>query len=642
MCSEGVVTPADDPNFFRELVEHSLDIVTVLDERGSIVFESPAFERFFGYAPAELLGEAVLPYVHAEEREQVAEAIKRVFSGASGIETVVARFRHKDGSWRYVESVGRLWLQGSGTYLLVNSRDITDKQKILHQLSVTNEQLSKTLDSSRNVVSITRADSGEFIEVNQEWLRASGFRRDEVIGRTANELGIWGPAENRDRIIGTIRKHGGRLRDFEAEAHTPRGRRQLLLNVETLEVDGETLILMTGSDVTESRVVEEQLRQAQKMEAIGQLTGGVAHDFNNLLAIIIGHAELLKDAALGQPDLEALIDPIQQAADRGAKVTRQLLAFSRTQMLAPHAVHLGEVLERMRPLFRSTLTPALDLDIQCPDDIWVCNVDPGQLGSAVLNLLINAHDAVKGQGSVRIRIENRSLAASQHGRDGLEAGDYVVLSVADDGPGMDAATLKRVFEPFFTTKPPGRGTGLGLSMVFGFVRQSGGQVDIHSLPGAGTVVTLWFPRATEEEAAGSEGRSQVTPGTSGGETILLLEDEPALLELVAVMLEDLGYRVLRARDEAAARRWFEAGEPVDLMLSDIVIAGSRRGPDVVGDLLMLRPDLPVVYMSGYPSRDTEATVLPGTRLPILAKPFGRDDLAAHIQQALVAALSDAG
>lgn len=634
MSMEGADTPADDPAFFKALVEHSLDIVTVLDERGRIVFESPAFEHFFGYDPAELVGEVVLDYIHTDERDVVMAAVGRVFSRDSEIETVVSRFRHKDGSWRYVEAVGRLWIHGGTPLLLVNSRDITDKQQVLQELSASNDLLAKTIDSSRNVVSISRMDTGEFIEVNQEWLRVAGLRREQVIGRTANELGIWGASENRDRVVDAIRDSGGRLRDFEVETYTRNGPRKLVINVETLEADGERLLLMTGSDVTESRVVEEQLRQAQKMEAVGQLTGGVAHDFNNLLAIIIGHAELLRDVAGDRPDLDGMVEAILQASERGANVTRQLLAFSRQQMLAPHPVHLGAVLSRMEPLLRSILTPALALEIRCPEDVWVCEVDPGQLESATLNLLINARDALEGHGRVRIDVENRSIAAPGYGADALAAGDYVTLSVADDGPGMDSATLSRVFEPFFTTKPPGRGTGLGLSMVFGFVRQSGGHVDIKSLPGAGTVVTLWFPRATDQVGTGVEGSLVDDPGRGRGETILVLEDEPDLLDVVTRMLSEMGYRVLLAGDEAAARRWLQSDETVDLLLSDIVISGLRQGPDIVRDLLELQPALPVIYMSGFPINEVAIAALPGAGNPILAKPFSRGQLANRVRAVL--------
>ncbi|MCC5886249.1 MAG: PAS domain S-box protein [Gammaproteobacteria bacterium] len=634
MRIEGASAPAEEPAFFKSLVEHSIDIVTVVDELGRIVFKSPAFERFFGYGRAELVGEEVLGYIHEDERTEVQAAIGRVLARESEVETVVARFRHKDGGWRYIEAVGRLWQYGGADLLLVNSRDITDKQEILHQLRTSNNLLAKTIESSRNVVSITRVISGEFVEVNEEWLRVSGFRREEVIGRTANELGIWGSPENRDRMLEAIRQGGGRLRDFEATTHTPRGPRQLVLNVETLEIDGDSVILMTGSDVTESRVIEEQLRQAQKMEAVGQLTGGVAHDFNNLLAIIIGRAELLREAARERPDLDAMIEPILQASERGAKVTRQLLAFSRRQMLAPRSVHLGKVLARMEPLLKSTLTPALTLEIHCPDDVWVCEVDPGQLESATLNLLINARDAMQGQGRIRVDVENRKVAAPGQGGDVLKAGEYVVLSVTDDGSGMDETTLSRVFEPFFTTKPPGRGTGLGLSMVFGFARQSGGQVDIRSQPGSGTVVTLWFPRSSEVAGAAAEWRTAGVADPGRGETILVLEDEPDLLDVVTRMLRDMGYQVLPARDEATVRHWLLAGEAVDLMLSDIVIAGSRPGPAMVRELLELRPDLPVIYMSGYPTKEVGAEDLPGSREPILAKPFTRAQLAARVFEAL--------
>ncbi len=619
------------PNFYRELLERSLDIVTILDTEGRIVYESPAFEHLFGYAPAELIGQPVLTFVHEDDQAATVAAISGVYSGKES-DSVVVRFRHRDGFWRWIEAAGRVLELDGQTLLLVNSRDVTDKQQIMHRLSATNELLSKTLDSSRNLVSITRADTGEYIEVNRQWLLTAGYERDEVVGRTANELGIWGSPENRDRVMQAIAAAGGSLRDFEVVTYARRGPRELIINVETFELDGERLILMTGSDETDRRIVEEQLRQAQKMEAVGQLTGGVAHDFNNLLGIILGHAELLREAAENGEDLAPLIEPILQAADRGATLTQQLLAFSRRQLLAPRPVDLDTVVARMQPLLQSTLTPAIRLTVEVPDDLWTCQVDPGQLENALLNLVLNARDAVDGDGSICVRLANSSLGDDPAMIPELRKGDYVTIAISDDGPGMDQATIDRVFEPFFTTKPPGRGTGLGLSMVFGFVRQSDGQVVIDSTPGVGTTVTLWLPRAQVDEQ--EAGIRQVTRlEARSGETILVLEDEAELLNVVRLMLEDLGYRVLPATDAEQALSLAEHEGRVDLMLSDIVLAGTRRGPDVARTLRTTQPGLPVLYMSGFPATEADDGDLPGAVGPILTKPFTRAVLGRRVREA---------
>ncbi len=621
--------------FHRELLERSLDIITVLDDEGRIVYQSPAFERFFGYPQDAIIGQPVVEYIHPHDWAATAAAIGRIRAGERETEAVTVRFRHFDGSWRFIEAVGRLWAFDGQSYLLVNTRDVTEKQQILDQLSATNEFLTKTIDSSRNVVSITRARTGEFVEVNQEWLRVSGYERDEVIGRTANELGIWGTTENRDRVMAAVEAGGGRLRDFGVVTYTRNGPRELIINVETLESDGEQLILMTGSDETDRRVVEEQLRQAQKMEAVGQLTGGVAHDFNNLLGIILGHAELLREVAEQGGELGPLIEPILQAADRGATLTQQLLAFSRRQVLAPRPVQLDTVVTRMHPLLQSTLTPAIRLTCSYVDALWSCLVDPGQLENALLNLVLNARDALGNDGSIHIDIANRSVAEPVGDRvSGLDAGDYVTVSVIDDGPGMDEATMARAFEPFFTTKPPGRGTGLGLSMVFGFAQQSGGQVEIDSNPGQGTRVTVWLPRALPAAERAIERPLQRSFHATGGETLLVLEDQPELLNVVQRMLEDRGYRVLPATDAESALAWLDSGDPIALMLSDIVLAGSRRGPDVVREARERVPALPVIYMSGFPAVEAEDGNLPGAVGPILPKPFTGATLAQRVREAL--------
>jgi PAS domain S-box-containing protein len=489
-----------DEQFFSDLVELSLDVVTVLGPEGLIVYESPSVEYMTGYLPDELIGLCLTDVIHRDDAAATLAAVDRVLAG-SDREAIDFRFRHRDGSWHRAEAIGRHWLIDDEPRVLVNTRDVTEHRRITAELARSNDFLEKTLGASRSVVSITRIATGEFVYVNDEWLRCSGFRRDEVIGRTSTELGIWGSAEHRGRLVAALEEAGGRLRDHEIRTFTRNGERQLVVNVEPLSGEGaslggegESLMLMVGSDVTDSRETEAQLRQAQKMEAVGQLTGGVAHDFNNLLAVIMGNAELLQEALRDRPELLELVDVILQAGERGAGVVEQLLSFSRRQLLSPRPVQLDATVDALAPLLRATLGSRIRLEIDLAQGLPPARVDPGQFENALLNLVVNARDALDVGGSVRIELDCREHRLElRSGEDLLPAGHYLELAVIDDGSGMEAGVLARAFDPFFTTKEPGRGTGLGLSMVFGFARQSGGLARIDSRPGAGTRVSLLLP-----------------------------------------------------------------------------------------------------------------------------------------------------
>jgi PAS domain S-box-containing protein len=489
-----------DERFFSDLVELSLDVVTVLGPEGAIIYESPSVEQMTGFAPEELVGLRITDIIHRDDAANTQATVDRVLAG-SDREAIDFRFRHRDGSWHQAEAIGRRWLIDGQPHVLVNTRDVTEHRRMTAELARSNDFLEKTLGASRNVVSITRIDSGEFFYVNDEWLRAAGFRRDEVIGRTGTELGIWGSEAHRGRLLAALKAGGGRLRDHEIRTFTRNGERQFLVNVEylsgegaSLTGDGEPMMLIVGSDVTDGRETEAQLRQAQKMEAVGQLTGGVAHDFNNLLAVIIGNAELLQEALRDQPELVELVEVILQAGERGAGVVEQLLSFSRRQLLSPRPVQLDATVDALVPLLRATLGSTIRLEIDLAQGLPPARVDPGQFENALLNLVVNARDALETGGSVRIELACREHASDlRSGEDVLPAGRYLELAVIDDGSGMEEAVLARAFDPFFTTKEPGRGTGLGLSMVFGFAHQSGGLARIDSGPGTGTRVSLLLP-----------------------------------------------------------------------------------------------------------------------------------------------------
>ncbi len=398
----------------------------------------------------------------------------------------------------------------------------------------------------------------------------------------------------------------------------------------------EAGFVLTISDMTKRAQAEAVLREAQKMQAIGQLTGGIAHDFNNLLTVILGNMELAR-SRLGRDDpLQARIERATWAAQRGATLTSQLLAFARKQPLTPAPVDLAATVPVMVPLLRRTLGEHIDVRYVETAGLWPAMADAAQLENAVLNLALNARDAMPGGGRLTIELANKVLDeayAQRHAE--VTAGDYTMLAVSDTGCGMTPDVLARVFEPFFTTKPDGKGTGLGLPMVFGFVKQSGGHVNIYSEPNEGTTVRLYLPRAVDTAADVAQRSGSPIELPRGSATVLVVEDEPAVREIATAILGDLGYRVLEATDGEEGLRVFGLhATEIDLLLTDVVLPGKVRGRELADQIVAIRPEISVLFMSGY----TENSIVHHGRLDdgvrLIGKPFKRDQLARKVAEAL--------
>ena len=380
-----------------------------------------------------------------------------------------------------------------------------------------------------------------------------------------------------------------------------------------------------------ARAAEDRLMRAQRMEAIGQLTGGVAHDFNNLLAIIIGNSELLEDR-LGAGD-ESLND-IFRAATRGSELIHHLLAFSRQQPLRPRTIDLGTLVLGMSELLKRTLGDTIDIGTSAAPGAWNASVDPGQVENALLNLALNARDAMPGGGKLTIACENAHLDEAHVARNPeAEVGDYVVLGVSDSGTGMSAEIREKAFEPFFTTKEVGEGSGLGLSMVYGFAKQSGGHATIDSKEGQGTTVKLYLPRARDVQRSKKAHQAADIP-RGRGEVVLVIEDDPGVSNLAVKMLGGLGYRMLEAPDAAGARKRLANGMQVDLVLSDVVLSGGTSGPDFAEEARTTHPDLSFIFMSGYPAEAGKGNGFLDSDHVLLNKPFRRRQLAMAIREAL--------
>ncbi|WP_256806985.1 ATP-binding protein [Bradyrhizobium sp. Bra64] len=400
-----------------------------------------------------------------------------------------------------------------------------------------------------------------------------------------------------------------------------------------------TLLNGTAESLEQQRAaiadLNQKLSQSQKMEAMGQLTGGVAHDFNNLLTIILGNSEHLADRLAGNKELHRIAGDIATAAERGSDLTRSLLAFARKQPLRPRDIDIGEKVHEMEPLLRRPLGEHIECSFALEPQVWPTSVDPGQLTTALLNLVLNARDVMPLGGRLTIAVHNASLGESDLDVNGEpRAGDYVMVAVTDTGSGMTAEVASRAFEPFFTTKEVGKGTGLGLSMVYGFVRQSGGVVQMQSEPGQGSVVRLFFPRlATPRSEPSSPAKRIVAP--DGSETILVVEDDDMVRAYVENELKALGYRVIAASNGPAALELLRGSGDIDLLFTDVVMPGGMFGPELARQATQLRPGLKVLFTSGYTQNPVKAPDGAGDAR-VLTKPFRRRDLAAVLRSALSA------
>ncbi|MES2338745.1 MAG: PAS domain-containing protein [Pseudomonadota bacterium] len=479
---------------------------------------------------------------------------------------------------------------------------------------------------------------GYFETSNPAWQTVLGWSEDEVAAQSIFEL-LHPDDVERTRGGFNLTQQGQPAIRFPNRYRCKDGNYRWISWVGVPE-DG--MVYCTGRDITEEKLAEEELtlaqealRQAQKMEAVGQLTGGIAHDFNNLLLGISGSLELLEHyIAAGRTDrIARYIDAAQTSAKRAASLTQRLLAFSRRQTLDPKPVEVNRLIGGMEELIRRTVGPAIALEVVGAGGLWLTEVDPSQLESALLNLVINARDAMPERGRITIETANKWLDARASKERELPPGQYISLCVTDTGTGMSAEVIERAFDPFYTTKPLGQGTGLGLSMIHGFVRQSGGQVRIYSEVGSGTTMCLYLPRfAGELPVADQDIAAPVDAGN--GETVLVIDDEDAVRTLVMDVLELAGYRVLDAIDGPSGLKILQSGVRIDLLITDVGLPGGFNGRQVADTARVSRPDLKVLFITGYAENAVVGNGHLDAGMQVMTKPFTVNDLSARITDIL--------
>jgi two-component system cell cycle sensor histidine kinase/response regulator CckA len=628
----------DDQGLLHDLVASVRAIVWRCDARTfRFTFVSHMAEQILGY-PTSLWTsdpEFWASHIHPEDRERVVNLCAES----------TRQLQDHEFEYRMIAADGRVvWLRdivnvkaesGKPTELTGVMIDISGQKDTQETLRTSEERFFKAFRSNPESVAITTMAHGRFIEVNDAFLRAHGYERSEVIGKTAIELGVWANPEDRTDLLKALHAGAPVLKRGVSFRIRSGKTREVELSAEIIQLQGEPCLLCITHDVTEQKQLEDQLRQASKMDALGKFAGGVAHDFNNLLGIMLGYCELLMEK-LAPDDLNRVrVERILEAGGRAAGLTGQLLAFSRRQVLQTEILDMNVVVAEAEKLLHVLLGAEIELVVNRSANMGEVMADSGQIIQVILNLAVNARDAMPNGG--KLIIETANVAAGEAGYAAAQADDphpnaaYVVLTVRDTGTGMDAQTQAHIFEPFFTTKQIGKGTGLGLSTVYGIVKQSGGFISVKSAPGKGTTFNIYLPRITPgARPVASVAKPEAYPG--GTETILLVEDEEALRNLTRASLEEAGYKVVEAQDGKDALRLMEKKtQHIDLLLTDVAMP-NMSGPELAARLQTMMPGLPTIYTSGNSGNRLDEKRLREAGDVFLQKPYPRHELLLAIRQ----------
>jgi PAS domain S-box-containing protein len=641
---------------FRRVFQQSPLGMATADLSGRFREVNPALSHMLGYAAEDLTGLSYLDIVHPDDRKKCARRGRAATAGAIPHFQLEERFVRKSGEpiWVRINVSPLRGRDGRVLYTLGIIESIEERRRAEEALQQANELLEQRIEERTRQLSASQARLQAHFNNSPDWLtlfrartdgafvyedmnpateRAYGLKRDHVIGRRLEEVLGVEPAQLPLRQMRACLRTGDNQRYI--------ARRTMAGVTRTIDVlfvlvperqEGDSFIIATARDITEMRQIEDQLHQAQKLEAVGQLTGGIAHDFNNLLTSILGNLEMLR-ARLGSGDQSSarLLSAALTAAERGAQVTTQLLAFARQQRMAPEAVDLNQIVAGMGGLLQTAVGATNRIKAVLAESLWLALADPSQIELVILNLAINARDSMPGGGTITIGTSNVRLGAPERPAEPLP-GDYVMCSVADTGTGIANEILGKVFEPFFTTKEVGKGSGLGLSQVLGVAKQLGGGVRIETRLRAGTTVKVYLPRANGGLVSQKPGltKSRRDPETDDFRraVVLLVDDDSEVRAATAEMLRYAGHDVVEAGSGSKAlNRLDQEGDPIDLMIVDYVMPG-MNGVEVARLGRLRRPNLPILFITGF--ADTAALAAEADSDHILQKPFYTADLVAKI------------
>lgn len=612
-------------------------------QTGKTIFNK-RWADIIGYTLDELSPTSIdtwLKYTHPEDLEKSNSALEAHFKGESDYYTIECRMKHKDGHWVWVIDRGKVisWTaDGKPLWMFGTHVDISNRKNTEEALRSEENKYKKILQTAKDGFWLVDV-KGKILEINDAYCRMSGYSAAELLSMHIPELeGNMGvdevAAKNEeifrkgyDRFETKHRRKDGSLYDVE-------------VSVQRLEIDDGKFVVFLR-DITrqketdkEKELLQAQLLQSQKMDSIGRLAGGVAHDFNNMLGVILGFGEMAMAQTPPGKKFHNALQEIMNAAQRSTEITRQLLAFARKQTVSPKTLDINKTISEMTKMLQRLIGENIDLAWSPGNAVWPVRMDPSQIDQLLANLCVNARDAIANVGKITIETGKTELdeAYCTH-HIGFIPGEYVVLSVSDNGCGMDAETLDNIFDPFFTTKKNGKGTGLGLSTVYGIVKQNKGFINAYSEPGHGTTIKIYLPRFRAQKNVSSE-EMMADPMERGYETILLVEDEPGILKMTTMMLEELGYTVAAAKtpDEAIRFAREHQGE-IHLLLTDVVMPG-MNGKDLAKNILSIHPDIRTMFMSGYTANVIAHHGVLYKGVNFLQKPFSMAQIGTKVREAL--------
>ena len=619
-----------------QALEVANDGLWELDFPTGAMYFSPVWIQLLGYRPDEVPPrvEFLQQALHPDDLAAMQTAIADHFAGRSPILEREVRLRTRSGEYRWFLGKGRIVARaadGTPLRMVGTISDITDRTRAIENLRDSEERFRAVFDKSPVCVTVVRVADNRIAEVNEAGLRAFGYSRDEIHGRTANELKLWADEADYERMIRRLQVQD-RVTGRELQLRRKNGERfWALVNTSQITFDGEPYRLNTIQDITERRELEARFLQSQKMDVVGHLAGGIAHDFNNVLTVITGTAELAMAGTSDHDPRHEALATIRDASARAARLTGQLMAFSRRQILQPVSLDLNDVVTGLETMLRRSAGATVALEITPAPEAVTVVADRGSLEQVILNLAINARDAMPAGGTLRIAVNRVTVTSALPVPDALRPGTYATLTISDTGSGMSAAVLHRIFEPFFTTKAVGKGTGLGLSMAHGVVAQSGGEIQVQSVVGAGSTFTIVLPWTTPAVP------SPAPPPRSlavGHETILVVDDNREIREVVDRVLAFAGYQVLTAEHgEDALRVLREHGGQVDLLLTDVVMPGLNGG-ELARRVAVSHPALRVLFTSGYADDAIARHGVLAQGVEFIAKPYSLQALAAKVREVL--------
>ncbi len=635
----------DQERLFSAVAENVGEAIMTVNDRSEIETANSAATQMYGYGDGELIGLPLNALSGELPGRQPGDLIAAHAlrpsprPGEDGAQETLGR--RKDGSLFPLEMIVSHTVVNGRLFFIAATRDITQRKRAEAERQESERRFATMFQTSPALVTITNLDDGRVYEVNKSWLAAFGLERDAVVGHSIEELGIGLNFDDRRQLRNALAMSGS-VRDLEVRLHLRDAKALvLLMSAEVVQIDGRARVITTSIDVTEYRKKEDQLRQAHRMDAVGQLAGGIAHDFNNLLTVILGTSESMRELLPARSQrLREMTDVVINAADRGADLTRRLLAFSRRQTLDPEVIDPSDAIRSSEIILRRTMGEDVAIRLSVSPTVSRVHVDRGQLESALLNLAVNARDAMPHGGTLTIEADDSMVDAANAAQcGGLKPGAYVRIAVSDTGTGMPPEVAARAFEPFFTTKGPGKGTGLGLSMVYGFVTQSGGTVRIFSEPGHGARVTMFLPMASPALAGGDTKPAEDSVSAAAGQItasgltarVLVVEDEPNVRDLVLMQLTALGYTANAVEDAASALAAIRLAA-YDVLLTDVILPGGMNGRELADVMAESHPELRVMFTSGYSQQaiEIQGMLMPGATL--LHKPFRKVELGRKMRE----------